>query len=75
MQFEPTSLRVLTRVSLVVLGARRRRFIVFIGYHKVQPAVLERTLELIIEKELQATSMGLIAKKSGVSTRNIYHYF
>jgi AcrR family transcriptional regulator len=48
---------------------------VFIGYHKVQPAVLERTLELIIEKELQATSMGLIAKKSGVSTRNIYHYF
>lgn len=47
----------------------------FDSYNKVQQAVLETTLHLIIEKELQATSMSLIAKKSGVSTGSIYHYF
>jgi AcrR family transcriptional regulator len=47
----------------------------FNKYNKVQKAVLETTLSLIIEKELQATSMSLIAKKSGVSTGSIYHYF
>ncbi|THF75726.1 TetR/AcrR family transcriptional regulator [Cohnella fermenti] len=44
-------------------------------YNKVQQAVLETTLRLIIDKELQATSMSLIAKESKVSTGNIYHYF
>ncbi|ANS74754.1 TetR family transcriptional regulator [Paenibacillus yonginensis] len=47
----------------------------FNNYNKVEQAVLETTLRLIIEKELQATSMSLIAKESGVSTGNIYHYF
>ncbi|WP_028612598.1 TetR/AcrR family transcriptional regulator [Paenibacillus harenae] len=47
----------------------------FEQYNKVQQAVLETTLHLIIDKELQATSMSLIAKVSGVSTGNIYHYF
>ncbi len=47
----------------------------FDRYNKVQKAVLETTLSLIIEKELQATSMSLIAKKSGISTGSIYHYF
>ncbi|SFS65365.1 TetR/AcrR family transcriptional regulator [Paenibacillus sp. BC26] len=47
----------------------------FERYNKVQKAVLETTLHLIIDKELQATSMSLIAKDSGVSTGNIYHYF
>ncbi|MEC0225696.1 TetR/AcrR family transcriptional regulator [Paenibacillus alba] len=47
----------------------------FDNYNKVQQAVLETTLNIIIRKELQATSMALIAKESGVSTGNIYHYF
>jgi AcrR family transcriptional regulator len=47
----------------------------FETYNKVQQAVLETTLNIIITKELQATSMALIAKESGVSTGNIYHYF
>lgn len=47
----------------------------FERYNKVQKAVLETTLHLIIDRELQATSMSLIAKESGVSTGNIYHYF
>ncbi|QQZ59887.1 TetR/AcrR family transcriptional regulator [Paenibacillus sonchi] len=47
----------------------------FDKYNKVQKAVLETTLALIIEKELQATSMSLIAKRSGISTGSIYHYF
>ncbi|MBY9078569.1 TetR/AcrR family transcriptional regulator [Paenibacillus sp. HN-1] len=47
----------------------------FEKYNKVQRAVLETTLNFIIQKELQATSMALIAKESGVSTGNIYHYF
>jgi TetR/AcrR family transcriptional regulator, repressor of fatR-cypB operon len=47
----------------------------FEQYHKVQQAVLETTLRLINQKELQATSMALLAKESGVSTGNIYHYF
>ncbi|MEK3670106.1 TetR/AcrR family transcriptional regulator [Paenibacillus sp. FSL R10-2771] len=47
----------------------------FDSYNKVQQAVLETTLGLIIEKELQATSMSLIARKSGISTGSIYHYF
>ncbi|MFD1775171.1 TetR/AcrR family transcriptional regulator [Paenibacillus rhizophilus] len=47
----------------------------FEKYNKVQRAVLETTLNIIIRKELQATSMALIAKESGVSTGNIYHYF
>ncbi|AZN41400.1 TetR/AcrR family transcriptional regulator [Paenibacillus albus] len=47
----------------------------FEQYNKMQKAVLETTLNLIIEKELQATSMSLIAKESRVSTGNIYHYF
>ncbi len=41
----------------------------------MQQAILETTLNIIIRKELQATSMSLIAKESGVSTGNIYHYF
>lgn len=44
-------------------------------YNKVQRAVLETTLRLISEKDLQATSMALISKESGVSTGSIYHYF
>lgn len=47
----------------------------FENYNKVQQAVLETTLNIIFRKELQATSMALIAKESGVSTGNIYHYF
>jgi len=47
----------------------------FESYNKVQQAVLDTTLNLIIDRELQATSMSLIAKDSGVSTGNIYHYF
>lgn len=47
----------------------------FETYNKVQRAVLETTLNIIIRKELQATSMALIAKESRVSTGNIYHYF
>jgi AcrR family transcriptional regulator len=47
----------------------------FDKYNKVQQAVLETTLRIIIQRELQATSMALIAKESGVSTGNIYHYF
>lgn len=47
----------------------------FERYNKVQKAVLETTLRIINEKELQATSMSLIAKESGVSTGSIYHYF
>ncbi|WP_042162511.1 TetR/AcrR family transcriptional regulator [Paenibacillus gorillae] len=47
----------------------------FDSYNKVQKAVLETTLNLIIDKELQATSISLIVKESGVSTGNLYHYF
>jgi AcrR family transcriptional regulator len=47
----------------------------FTKYNKVQQAVLETTLRLISEKEIQATSMSLISKESGVSTGSIYHYF
>ncbi|MFF2088896.1 TetR/AcrR family transcriptional regulator [Paenibacillus sp. NPDC058174] len=47
----------------------------FEKYNKVQQAVLQTTLQIINEKELQATSMALIAKQSGVSTGSIYHYF
>jgi AcrR family transcriptional regulator len=47
----------------------------FETYNKAQQAVLRTTLDIIIKKELQATSMALIAKESGVSTGNIYHYF
>ncbi|ULL16879.1 TetR/AcrR family transcriptional regulator [Paenibacillus sp. H1-7] len=47
----------------------------FERYNKVQRSVLETTLNIIIRKELQATSMSLIAKESGVSTGSIYHYF
>lgn len=47
----------------------------FESYNKAQQAVLETMLKIIIQKELQATSMALIAKESGVSTGNIYHYF
>jgi AcrR family transcriptional regulator len=47
----------------------------FEKYNKVQRAVLETTLNIIIRKELQATSMALIAKDSSVSTGSIYHYF
>lgn len=47
----------------------------FNKYNKAQRAVLETTLNIIIRKELQATSMSLIAKESGVSTGSIYHYF
>lgn len=47
----------------------------FEKYNKTQRAVLETTLNIIIRKELQATSMALIAKESGVSTGSIYHYF
>lgn len=47
----------------------------FEKYNKVQRAVLETTLRLLTEKDLQATSMSLISKESGVSTGSIYHYF
>ncbi|GIP26150.1 TetR family transcriptional regulator [Paenibacillus sp. J23TS9] len=47
----------------------------FDKYNKAQRAVLETTLNIISRKELQATSMSLIAKESGVSTGSIYHYF
>lgn len=47
----------------------------FDKYNKAQHAVLKTTLNIIIRKELQATSMSLIAKESGVSTGSIYHYF
>ncbi len=47
----------------------------FEEYNKVQKQVLETTLNLISEKELQATSMSLISKESGISTGSIYHYF
>jgi TetR/AcrR family transcriptional regulator, repressor of fatR-cypB operon len=47
----------------------------FEKYNTVQRAVLETTLNIIIRKELQATSMALVAKDSGVSTGSIYHYF
>lgn len=47
----------------------------FEKYNKVQRAVLETTLQLIMEKDLQATSMALISKQSGVSTGSIYYYF
>lgn len=47
----------------------------FEEYNKAQKAVFETTLRLINEKELQATSMSLISKESGVSTGAIYHYF
>jgi AcrR family transcriptional regulator len=47
----------------------------FRDYHKVERAVLETTLRLLIEKNLQATSMALISKESGVSTGSIYYYF
>ncbi|MFC5650024.1 TetR/AcrR family transcriptional regulator [Paenibacillus solisilvae] len=47
----------------------------FERYNKVQRAVLETTLRIINQKELQATSMSLIAKESKVSTGSIYHYF
>ncbi|GFZ32218.1 TetR family transcriptional regulator [Clostridium zeae] len=47
----------------------------FENYNKVEAAVLETTLRLLSEKELQATSMSLISKESGISTGSIYHYF
>ncbi len=47
----------------------------FHSYNKVQSTILETTLRLISEKELQATSMSLISKESGISTGSIYHYF
>lgn len=47
----------------------------FKDYNKVQRAVLETTLRLISEKDLQATSMALISQESGVSTGSIYYYF
>jgi len=47
----------------------------FSKYNKVQKAVLQTTLQLISEKDLQATSMALISQMSGVSTGSIYHYF
>lgn len=47
----------------------------FEDYNNVQKAVFETTLQLISKKELQATSMSLISKESGVSTGSIYYYF
>lgn len=47
----------------------------FEEYNKVQKAILETTLKLISEKELQATSMSLISKESGISTGSIYNCF
>lgn len=47
----------------------------FDEYNDVQKVILSTTLKLITKKELQATSMSLISKESGVSTGNIYHYF
>ncbi len=47
----------------------------FDGYNNVQKAVFEATLRLISQKELQATSMSLISKESGISTGSIYYYF
>jgi len=47
----------------------------FEKYNKVQRAVLATTLKLITQKELQATSMSLISKESGISIGSIYNYF
>lgn len=47
----------------------------FDDYNNVQKAVFEATLQLISQKELQATSMSLISKESGISTGSIYYYF
>jgi Transcriptional regulator len=47
----------------------------FDSYNNVQKAVFEATLQLITQKELQATSMSLISKESGVSMGSIYYYF
>jgi Transcriptional regulator len=47
----------------------------FDDYNNVQKAVLDATLRLINKKELQATSMSLISKESGISTGSIYYYF
>lgn len=47
----------------------------FDDYNNVQKAVLDTTLQLINKKELQATSMSLISKESGISTGSIYYYF
>ncbi|MCL6458999.1 MAG: TetR/AcrR family transcriptional regulator, partial [Gorillibacterium sp.] len=47
----------------------------FSKYNKVQQVVLDTTLRLIMEKDLQATSMSLISKEAGVSTGSIYYYF
>lgn len=47
----------------------------FDDYNNVQKAVLDTTLRLINKKELQATSMALISKESGISTGSIYYYF
>lgn len=47
----------------------------FDSYNNTQKAVLEATLQLISHKELQATSMSLISKESGISVGSIYYYF
>ncbi len=38
-------------------------------------AILNTTLELIIEQGVQATSMSKVSKKSGVAVGTIYHHF
>lgn len=47
----------------------------FDNYNNVQKKIFETTLLLISQKELQATSMSLISKESGISTGSIYYYF
>lgn len=38
-------------------------------------AILEATLELLVERDLQSTSMALIAGRAGVGMGTIYNYF
>lgn len=38
-------------------------------------AILEATLELLVERDLQSTSMSLVAERAGVGMGTIYNYF
>lgn len=47
----------------------------FNNYKKTQQLILETTLHLLNTYDLQATSMTMISKESGVSMGSIYHHF
>ncbi len=47
----------------------------FNHYKKVQRTILETTLRLLTDYDLQATSMAMISKESGISIGSIYHHF